>query len=293
MIKNNRKFLLIVLIPAFLQVFVFMLLPIVGTGAISFMEYNPLEKNNHFVGFQNYGSLLHDDAFFIALKNTLVFTFVTVALNIVVSLTMATLISQLKSNKSRSFFRMIVFLPCMAPLVASSVVWARSIYQTKGGLANAILILFGGDAISWIGDARFLMLSVIIFTIWADMGYNTILFSAGIDGIPEDIYQASQIDGASRWRTFSQITLPLLSRTITFVSLMTLISHFQMFAQFNVLALKDGPQSSGLVLTSYIYKNAFIYKEMGYAAAISMVLLLIIIIVTVVQQRFTKVDWEY
>ncbi len=291
--KNNRKFLLIVLVPAFLQVFLFLLLPIFGTGAISFMEYNPLQQDNRFVGLQNYAALFRDGTFFVALKNTLVFTFVTVALNIAISLATATLISQLKSNKSRSFFRMVVFLPCMAPLVASSVVWARSIYQTKGGLANAILVLFGGEAISWIGDARYLMLSVVIFTIWADIGYNTILFSAGIDGIPEELYQAAQLDGASRWRTFQNITLPLLGRTMTFVSLMTLISHFQMFAQFNVLALKDGPQNSGLVLTSYIYKTAFIYKEMGYAAAISMALLLIIVIVTIVQQRFCKVDWEY
>ncbi|MCE5235123.1 MAG: sugar ABC transporter permease [Clostridiaceae bacterium] len=291
--KSNRKFLLIVLVPAFLQIFLFLLLPIFGTGAISFMEYNPLQRDNRFVGLQNYAALLRDGTFFVALKNTLVFTFVTVALNLAISLATATLISQLKSNKSRSFFRMIVFLPCMAPLVASSVVWARSIYQTKGGLANAILILFGGEAISWIGDARYLMLSVVIFTIWADIGYNTILFSAGIDGIPEELYQAAQLDGAGRWRAFSKITLPLLGRTMTFVSLMTLISHFQMFAQFNVLALKDGPQNSGLVLTSYIYKTAFIYKEMGYAAAISMALLLIIVIVTIVQQRFSRVDWEY
>lgn len=291
--KGNRKFLLIVLVPVFAQVFVFMLLPILGTGAISFLEYNPLQTANRFVALENYRALLHDEMFFVALKNTLVFTLVTVLLNILISLSTATLISQLKSNKTRSFFRTIVFLPCMAPIVASSVVWARSIYQTKGGLLNAILAHFGADAISWIGDARYLMLSVIVFTIWADIGYNIILFSAGIDGIPHDLFQAAELDGAGRWRMFRLITLPLLGRTMTFVSLMTLISHFQMFAQFNVLALKDGPQSSGLVLTSLIYKTAFVYKQMGYAAAISMVLFLIILLVTIVQQRLGKVDWEY
>lgn len=291
--KGNNKFLLIVLVPVFAQVFVFLLLPILGTGIISFMEYNPLQTANRFVAFENYRALLHDEMFFIALKNTLVFTFVTVTLNILISLLTATLISQLKSNKTRSFFRMIAFLPCMAPLVASSVVWARSIYQTKGGLLNSILTLFGAQGISWIGDARYLMLSVIIFTIWADIGYNIILFSAGIDGIPHELFQAAELDGAGRWRMFRFITLPLLGRTMTFVSLMTLISHFQMFAQFNVFALKEGPQHSGLVLTSLIYKTAFVYKEMGYAAAISMMLFLIILLVTIVQQRLAKVDWEY
>ena len=137
------------------------------------------------------------------------------------------------------------------------------------------------------------MLSIIIFTIWVDVGYNTILFSAGMDGIPQDMYSAAQIDGAGRWKLFTKITLPLLGRTTTFVTLMTLISHFQMFAQFNILAMKDGPQSSGLVLTGYIYKQAFVYKQMGYAAAISMVLFLIILVVSGIQQKFSKVDWEY
>ena len=126
-----------------------------------------------------------------------------------------------------------------------------------------------------------------------DVGYNTILFSAGMDGIPQDMYSAAKIDGAGRWKLFSKITFPLLGRTTAFVVMMTLISHFQMFAQFQILAMKDGPQNSGLVLTGYIYKQAFVYKQMGYAAAISMVLFLIILVVSLVQQKFTKVDWEY
>lgn len=291
--KSRRKFLLIVLIPAFLQVFIFMVLPIVGTGAISFLEYNPLQTVNRFVALENYEAIIHDGTFWIALKNTLVFTIVTVTLNIITALTLAALITQLKSNKSRSFFRMIVFLPCIAPMAASAVVWLRSLYATNGGLFNAIIKAFGGNSIPWIADARYLMISIIIFTIWVDVGYNTILFSAGMDGIPVDMYDAAKIDGAGRWKLFIKVTLPLLGRTMAFVSLMTLISHFQMFAQFNILAIKDGPQSSGLVLTGYIYKQAFVYKQMGYAAAISMVLFLLILVVSVVQQKFSKVDWEY
>lgn len=290
---RNRTFLLIVLVPAFLEVLIFMILPIVGTGAISFMEYNPLQTQNQFVAFTNYKALIHDESFWTAVKNTLVFTVVTVTLNIATALTLATMISQLKSNKSRSFFRMIVFLPCIAPMVASSVVWARSLYETKSGLFNTLIKALGGHSVPWLADARYLMLSIIIFTIWVDVGYNTILFSAGLDGIPRDMYHAAEIDGAGRWKLFTKITLPLLGRTTAFVTLMTLISHFQMFAQFNILAMRDGPQNSGLVLTGYIYKQAFVYKQMGYAAAISMVLFLIILMVSLVQQKFGKVDWEY
>ena len=291
--KINRTFLLLVLIPIFIEATIFLIIPILGTCGISFMDYNPLSHTAEIIGLDNYRQLLHDPDALIALKNTLVFTVVAVALNIVISLTIATLISQMKSNKTRSFFRMIVFLPCMAPMVASAVVWGRSIFNTKIGLVNQIIEAFGGESIAWTGDAKYVMFTVIVFTLWADLGYNIILYSAGIDGIPADVYEAAELDGTSGWKKFFHITLPLLGRTTAFVILMTLISYFQMFAQFSVLLFKDGPQNSGLVLTSYIYENAFIYKEMGYAAALSVVLFLMILIVSAVQQRVNKVDWEY
>ena len=290
--SKNNKFVLATIIPLFTEVAIFMVIPIIGTLLISFMDYTPLRDNNMFVGLQNYKALFSDSNFVIALKNTLVFTFVAVAINIVISLFIAVLISQLRSNKTRSFFRMMMFLPCIAPMVASSVVWVRTIFP-KNGLLNQILIFFGANAISFTGDANYLMSSVIVFTLWADLGYNIILFCAGIDGIPTDIYEAANLDGAGTIKKFFKITLPLLVRTMAFVTLMTLISYFQMFAQFEVLAVKGGPKQSGLVLTSYIYKTAFGYREMGYAAAISVVLFIVILIVSIVQRRMDKVDWEY
>jgi multiple sugar transport system permease protein/raffinose/stachyose/melibiose transport system permease protein len=172
-------------------------------------------------------------------------------------------------------------------------VWGRSIYPTTSGLLNMIVKAFGGDAVNWIGTADHLLGAVIVFTIWADIGYNTILFSAGIDGIPAELYEAADLDGARGFSKFRRITLPLLKRMSTFVLLMTLISHFQMFAQFDVIAYMGGPQNSGLVLTSYIYQMAFKNKEMGQGAAIAMVLFVIILLVSLVQQKLSKVDWEY
>ena len=291
--KDNRRFLLLVLVPCFAAVFVFLVLPIIGTCLVSFMEYNPLRSENSFVGINNYIRLLHDQSFFKAMGNTLVFTFAAVAINIVLALAMAVAISQFESNRTRSFFRMMVFLPCIAPMVASAVVWLRSLYEPRGGMFNALLRAFGLEGVSWVGDARYLMVSVIIFTLWADIGYNVILFSAGIDGIPGNLYESAKLDGAGRWQLFRMITLPLLGRTTTFILLMTLTSYFQMFAQFSVLLFKDGPQQSGLVMTGYIYKQAFVNKEMGYAAAISMALFAVILVVSAVQQRINRVDWEY
>ena len=290
---RSKKFILLVLIPVFLHVLVFMIIPIIGSGVISFMDYNPLRDSNSFVELDNYKQLLSDGNFWKALKNTLVFVVVAVSANIVISLFLSAIITQFRSNRTRSFFRMMVFLPCIAPLVASSVVWGRSIYPTNGGLINLIVTSLGGKPLNWLGDARYLMMSVILFTLWADVGYNTILFSAGMDGIPTEFYEAAAIDGSGRWNQFWKITFPLLGRTFAFVLVMTVISYFQMFAQFNVLALKNGPQNSGLVLTSYIYKLAFTNKNMGYASAVSVALFVIIMIVTLIQQRLNKVDWEY
>ena len=291
--KDSRRFLLLVLVPCFAVVFVFLVLPIIGTCLVSFMEYNPLRSENAFVGISNYVQLLHDQSFFRAMGHTLVFTFAAVAINIVLALAMAVAISQFESNRTRSFFRMMVFLPCIAPMVASAVVWLRSLYEPRGGLFNALLRAFGLEGISWVGDARYLMVSVIIFTLWADIGYNVILFSAGIDGIPANLYESAKLDGAGRWQLFRSVTLPLLGRTTTFILLMTLTSYFQMFAQFQIFAPKEGPQQSGLVMTGYIYKQAFVNKEMGYAAAISMALFAVILVVSALQQRINRVDWEY
>lgn len=290
---KNKKFIYAVMIPAMLHLFLFIVLPIVIGLVISFFRYNPLSSDNAFIGLANFKKLLTDPDFRIALKNTLVFVLVTVTLNIGLSLVIAQLISYFKSNKVRSFFRMVFFLPCIAPMVATSVVFSRSIFPTTTGLLNMALNAIGLNSVNWLGNPKVLMISVIVYTLWVDIGYNIILFSAGIDGIPNYVYEAADLDGTSEWRKFRKITLPLLGRSFQFVIVQTMISHFQMFAQFSVLILKDGPQNSGLVLSRYIYKNAFEYKDMGYASAVSMVLFIIILILSVIEQKKNTVDWEY
>ena len=290
---KNKKFIYAVMVPAMLHMALFIIVPIIIGLVISFFNYNPLRADNAFVGIENFIRLLSDAEFKKAMFNTLIFVLITVTLNIGLSLIIAQAISYFKSNKVRSFFRMVFFLPCIAPMVATSVVFARSIFPTTTGLLNMFLNNLGIGSINWLGDPKFLMFSVIVYTIWVDMGYNVILFSAGIDGIPNHIYEAANLDGASECRKFRKVTLPLLGRTFQFVIIQTMISHFQMFAQFSVLILKDGPQNSGLVLSRYIYKTAFEYKDMGYASAISMVLFIIILILSLVEQKKNKVDWEY
>ena len=281
------------MLPAALQLFVFIILPIIIGMVISFFQYNPLSSDNTFIGLKNFQDLITDKEFHTALKNTMLFVLITVCLNICVSLLIAQLISYFKSNKVRSFFRMVFFLPCIAPIVASSVVFSRTIYPTASGFLNSALNMLGLKSVNWLGDPKVILISMIIYTIWVDVGYNIILFSAGIDGIPEYVYEAAELDSAGEWKKFRRITLPLLGRSFQFVLVQTLISHFQMFAQFAVLLNNDGPQSSGLVLSRYIYKTAFEYKNMGYAAAVSMVLFVVIMILSLIEQKKTAIDWEY
>lgn len=290
---KNKKFVWAVMLPAMLHILVFIIVPI-GIGlTVSFFNYNPLSSDNTFIGLGNFKKLFSDADFRLAMKNTLVFVLAAVFLNIVLSLLTAQLISYFKFNKVRSFFRMVFFLPCIAPMVATSVVFSRSIFPTATGFLNMMLNRIGLPSVNWLGDPKVIMISLVLYTIWVDVGYNIVLFSAGIDGIPAYVYEAADLDGAGEWRKFRKVTLPLLGRSFQFVIVQTLISHFQMFAQFSVLILKDGPQNSGLVLSRYIYKTAFEYKDMGYASAVSMVLFIIIIILSFIEQKKHNVDWEY
>ncbi len=152
---------------------------------------------------------------------------------------------------------------------------------------------FGIQPVSWLTDPSVLMFALVIFTLWADVGYNTIIFSAGMDGIPNEFYEAADIDGANAFTRFVKMTIPLLARTFVFVIMMTLISHFQMIVQFMVVVVKGGPNNAATVLSSYIYQQAFVSNNMGYASAVATVFFVLIMVVTAIQQRVNRVDWGY
>jgi multiple sugar transport system permease protein/raffinose/stachyose/melibiose transport system permease protein len=283
-----------VLAPILFLLLLFIVLPIIGSFVIAFFDYNPLRQDggNYFIGFSNFRSLFTDELFIKSLTNTLYYVFTMVGINLVMTLIIAQALCTLRSNKWRSLFRVAFFLPCVAPLSAVSFVWIRSIFPTRGAL-NMLLSLFGIPAVNWLGSAATLMPSILILSLWADVGYNIILFIAGIQGIPDDFFEAATIDGAGPVRSFLSVTLPLLGRTLAFVIAMTFISQFQAFAQFSIVAGSGGPGRAGYVLSTYIYDIGFKSKDMGYASAISVALFLLILIVTAVQQRLNRVDWGY
>lgn len=284
----------VVLTPMLLLLCVFVILPIVGSFVIAFFDYNPLRATgNTFIGFRNFQTLFTDRLFHTAFLNTIYYVFVMVSINLVFTLIIAQALCALRSNKWRSLFRVNFFMPCVAPLAAVAIVWEWSVFSTRGGALNMLLGMFGIPTVNWLGTAATLMPSMILLSLWADVGYNIILFIAGMQGIPEDYYEAAEIDGANTVQRFFRITLPLLGRTLAFVVAMTFISQFQAFAQFAIIAPEGGPGRAGYVLSTYIYNVGFKIKDMGYAAAVSIALFLLIMLVTLAQRRLNRVDWGY
>jgi multiple sugar transport system permease protein/raffinose/stachyose/melibiose transport system permease protein len=290
--KNNR-FIALVMIPAIALLTLFVIVPIIGSFVISTLDYNPLRSINNFLGLDNYRRILGDPVYFKAVQNSLAFVLVTVPINIALTLLLAQCISGIKRRAFRNLSLVAIFLPVVAPMSNSAVVWSRSLFPTRSGLFNIVLAALGGTPVDWIGSPQVLMSSIIIFTVWADIGYNTVLFTAGMEGIPKEFYEAADIDGAGPVYRFFKITLPLMGRTFSFVTAMTLMSHFRMMTQFMIFARTGGPGNSGRVLPTYIYHIGFSAKDMGYASAISVTLFFMILAFTLLQQRLNRVDWGY
>jgi ABC-type sugar transport system permease subunit len=289
---SQRKFVLFSLTPILCLFILFSLLPIVLSLILAFYNYSPLNPKPPFVGLQNFINLWSDQVFHKSFFNTLKFVAIAVSANLVLAVLIAVSINSIAKKFFKNFFRTLYFLPTIAPLVAVSLIWA-TMFDPNYGVVNMVLGLFGKHTmIYWLTSDRLALLSVVIVTLWADLGYNIVILMAGLDSIPKMFYEAARIDGANRFHTFWEITLPLLTRTLLFVSVMTVISYFQVFTQVQVMT-NGGPDYSSEVLAFTIYKDAFRFMKMGYASAISVILLGVIMVVSVLQLKLGKADWEY
>jgi ABC-type sugar transport system permease subunit len=165
-------------------------------------------------------------------------------------------------------------------------------FNYDSGIVNMALEMFGIPPVNWLTNPATALIAIIIMTLWADIGYNIVLFMAGLDSIPESIYEAAELDGASPWHMFWRITLPMLRPTMLFVFIMTSISYFQMFPQFQIMT-GGGPFYETYVLALNIYDQAFRYMNMSYASAMAFVMLIIIFVLTAIQMRIGRSNWEY
>ena len=277
------------LAPALVLIGIFFFLPVAAAMLLSLTDFDlygiasPL--NTRFVGFQNYSRLLRTPDFWLALRNTFYFAFVGGPLTISVSLAAALLLSS-KLVRFKSVFRTIYFTPFVTTLVAVAIVW-RYLYHTRYGFFNYALSFVGIAPIDWLGDPAWSMPAIILMAVWKSFGYNMLIFIAGLQAIPEELYDAASIDGAGPFRRFFNITLPMLSPTLVFVTVITMIGYFQLFAEPYVMT-QGGPLRSTTSVVLLMYEEGFRWWRMGYAAAIAFVLFIVILLATLVQFRLQK-----
>jgi multiple sugar transport system permease protein len=264
--------------PVIVAFLIFNLYPMALGLYLSFTSWDILRPPK-FIGLQNWATLLQDDLLLRAVLQTLYYAVASVTGATAVSLALALLLNQ--RLRTIGFYRTFFFLPAVTSLVAIAMVW-RWIYNTEFGVLNAFLGSLGINPINWLGDPILAMPAVILMSIWRSAGFNTVLFLAGLQGVPQEYYEAAEIDGASRWDRFLHVTLPLISPTTFFVIVNGLIGSWQVFDQVYILT-RGGPLLSTVTVVYLIYSNGFEWYKTGYASAMAYALFLIIIGLTAVQ----------
>jgi multiple sugar transport system permease protein len=277
------------LAPALVLIGGLFFLPVLAAFVMSFTDFDIYSiaslDNVRFVGVRNYGQLLDTPLFWQALGNTFYFALVGGPLTIAVSLGAALLINA-PLVRFKAFFRTIYFVPFVTTLVAIAIVW-RYLYHTRYGLLNYGLGRIGIGPIDWLGDPRWAMPAIILMAVWKNFGYNMLIFIAGLQSIPEELYEAARIDGAGGLRRFWHVTLPQLGPTLLFVAVITMIGYFQLFVEPYVMTA-GGPLRSTTSVVLLMYEEGFRWWRMGSAATIAVFLLLMTLAGTLVQLRVQR-----
>jgi multiple sugar transport system permease protein len=275
--KGDGLVALAYLAPGLTGFLFFIIVPLVGSLVISMFEW-PLFGTPTFVGIANYQKLFGDPTFYTVLLNTVVFAFVYTALNLLLALAVSLWLNT--RIKFAGFWRVIFFLPAITPMVANALVWRLLLSQN--GFVNSVLGTAGIDGPSWLSDPRLALLSVIAMSVWQSFGYNVIVLSAGLGGIPKEILEASRVDGTSAWNRLRYVILPMISPSLFFTMTMTMIGAFQVFVQPQILT-QGGPGESTNTFVLYLYRNGFVFDKLGYASALAWILFLVVMLITALQ----------
>ncbi len=280
---------LLFLSPALLAIGIFFFIPVLAAFVLSFTDFDIYSLGNfhyaRFIGLRNYAQLAADPLFWKALGNTLYFLLAGGPLSIAASLA-AALLLQSKFLRFKGLFRTAYFAPVVTTLVAVAVVW-RFVYHPRFGLLNYVLSGIGVGPIDWLGDPHWAMPAIILMAVWKNFGYNMIIFIAGLQNIPAELYEASDIDGAGKVRQFTSITLPMLAPTTLFITIITMIGYFQLFAEPYVMT-QGGPLNSTLSLVLLMYQQGFRWWNMGYSAALAFVLFALILAGSLIESWVEK-----
>jgi multiple sugar transport system permease protein len=272
--------------PALALIAVFFAVPVAASLVLSLTDFDIYAigdaANLRFVGLANYAELLRDPLFWVALANTGYFVAVGGPLSIAVSLAAALAVNA-RLTRWKGVFRTLFFLPVVTTLVAVAVVW-RFLYHPRVGVLNGALAALGVPPLDWLGDPRLAMPALILMAVWKNFGFNMVIFLAGLQAIPERLYEAARIDGAGAAAQLRHITLPALAPTFLFVAISTGIGYFQLFAEPYVMTA-GGPSNRTLSIVLLMYREGFRWWNMGYAAAVAFVLFAIILAATGLQWR--------
>jgi multiple sugar transport system permease protein len=288
-VKAEARAAALFLSPALGVLVLFFFLPVLAGLGLSLTDFDLYSIGDlhyvRFIALHNYAAILHSDIFWTALGNTLYFALAGGPLTVAVSLGAALLVNA-RAARFKPFFRTVYFAPVVTTLVAVSIVF-RFLYHPRFGALNRALGFFGLPQIDWLGDPRWAMPAIILLAVWKNFGYNMVIFIAGLQGIPEDLYEAARIDGAGAWRQFRHITLPMLGPTFLFVGIITSIGYLQLFAEPYVMT-HGGPLNRTLSAMMLMYQEGFRWWRMGYAAAVAFLLCLVIALATLLQTRFQE-----
>ena len=275
--------------PALLVIGLFFGLPVLAAFVLSLTDFDLYAladpRNLRFVGLHNYFDLLATPMFWKALGNTCYFVFVGVPLSLAASLGAALLLDA-RAARFKALFRTSLFAPVVTTLVAVAVIW-RYMFHTQYGLVNWLLGHAGIGPIDWLGDPHWAMPTIILFAVWKNFGYNMVIFIAGLQAIPGELYEAARIDGASRWRQFLHITLPQLGPVLLVAAVITVSGYFQLFAEPYVMTRGDPLQSTVSVLY-FMFEEGFTWWTLGRASAIAFLLFLVILAATTLLLRFGR-----
>ena len=277
------------LAPALGVLALFFFLPVLAGFALSLTDFDLYALgdlgNLRFVALANYAAVLKSSIFWTALGNTLYFSLVGGPLTVAVSLAAALLVNA-KATRFKPLFRTVYFAPVVTTLVAVAIVF-RFLYHPRFGAIDRALAVLGLPAIDWLGDPRWAMPAIILLAVWKNFGYDMIIFIAGLQAIPEELYEAARIDGAGAWRQLRHVTLPMLGPTFLFVGIVTAIGYLQLFPEPYVMTY-GGPLNKTLSAVMLMYVQGFRFWRMGFAAAVAFLLCLVITAATALQMRFQE-----
>jgi multiple sugar transport system permease protein len=268
--------------PAVVAYLLMILLPLLGVLALAFTDYEFGARTFRWIGFENFAEMPKDRTFMVSIRNTVIYCLFVVPLSICMALFLAILIEA--GARGRAFFRAVFFLPVVSLTVAMATAWQYLLHPNIGPV-NAVLRGLGLAAPNWLGSSDWVLISLGIIGVWENLGFNLVLFLAGLTAIPSDLYAAAEVDGAkSAWSRFTLVTWPLLGPTLLFVVIITMTRSIRVFDTVQTLT-QGGPNSASEVLLRTIYQEGFHYFKFGYSAAITLVFLAIVLAVMLVQTR--------